>query len=484
MSSHTPSIAYSIIRTWNRLTMSLTQFFTEYDEDVSTDLKVDPLGMQVIWSTYGQRIFKNRISSISNDVRNYTLNLFHHYLIKSWVEDDALKLSKGLGIAFKDSKDSMAFKHACLVHLENLFVYSVLEKNNQAIDTGGVLGVSKAKRTWSEKDANPSLVFSHSPKSYILVRQTLLGVSGRYKTPLVEMGFFDKAYTYNRPKAVEQWKGVSAFVAETPCLKQLKDALDEYFVGLLSKKDENPSISFKGDVPEALKLAYVEAFPSSPVVGGYSRKFWLRNTELDCGAAGALLEELDEHYSEPQKKPRVISAKLLFGAAAESKKLNDEERSKFDYIDSLEPFLGDLDLLFNLMLSQKSQTKAEVKNAWLGYKRDAESLPNGAERIKNNQALIKVLSGSAYKRLVWLLKLSELKSLEEQIDHLLKYHKDIMRTRGQLPWILEGDDGSLKIQVKNRTPPKEEDRPLGWWVNSYYVHQFANLVRGFQGTAV
>lgn len=464
--------------------MKLAQFFTEYDEDVSTDLKVDPLGMQVIWSTYGQRIFKNRISSISNDVRNYTLNLFHHYLIKIWVEDDALKLSKGLAIAFKDTKDSMAFKHACLVHLENLFVYSVLEKNNQAIDTGGVLGISKAKRIWTETHENPSLVFSNSPKSYILVRQTLLGVSGRYKTPLVEMGFFDKAYTYNRPKAAEQWKGVSSFVAETPYLKKLKDALDEYFVGLLSIKDENPSISFKGDVPEALKLAYVEAFPSSPVVGGYSRKFWLRNTELDCGAAGALLKELDNHYSEPKKKPRVISAKLLFGAAAESENLDDEERSKFDYIDSLEPFLGDLDLLFSLILSQNSQTKAEVATTWLSYERDAKTLSSGAERIKQNEALIKVLSGSALSRLKSLLELSEKHTVEEQIDHLLKYHKDIMRTRGQLPWILEGDDETLKVQVKNRTPPKKEDRPLGWWVNSYYVHQFANLVRGFQGVTV
>jgi hypothetical protein len=125
-----------------------------------------------------------------------------------------------------------------------------------------------------------------------------------------------------------------------------------------------------------------------------------------------------------------------------------------------------------------------VAATWLSYERDAKTLSSGAERIKQNEALIKVLSGSALSRLKSLLELSEKHTVEEQIDHLLKYHTGIMRTRGQLPWILEGDDEMLKVQVKSRTKPDRDKRPLGWWVNSYYVHQFANLVRGFQGAAV
>ena len=65
--------------------MYLEKFLTEYDEGVSSELNLDPLGLQVIWSAYGQKIFKNRISSISNDVRNYTLNLFHHYIVRAVV---------------------------------------------------------------------------------------------------------------------------------------------------------------------------------------------------------------------------------------------------------------------------------------------------------------------------------------------------------------------------------------------------------------
>lgn len=48
----------------------LDEILTEFDEAISSELNVDPLGLLVIWSSYGQDIFRRRISSISNDVRN------------------------------------------------------------------------------------------------------------------------------------------------------------------------------------------------------------------------------------------------------------------------------------------------------------------------------------------------------------------------------------------------------------------------------
>ena len=72
--------------------MYLSQFFTEYDDTLSQNLNIDPLGMTMIWSALGQRIFKNRVSSISNDVRNYTLNLVHHLAIKELV-DSSIRLT-------------------------------------------------------------------------------------------------------------------------------------------------------------------------------------------------------------------------------------------------------------------------------------------------------------------------------------------------------------------------------------------------------
>lgn len=170
--------------------MFLDAFLTEYDDSLGSELNVDPLGMQVIWSAFGQRIFRNRVSSISNDVRNYTLNLFNHWLIRQVIHDDAIVLSKALQKVYP-SKHDLNFKYACLVLLENLYVYSMIaHQNNKGVNTIGVLGISKARSNWESTNHNPVLQFSHDPKTYVLVRQTLLGVSGRYKTPLVEMGFF------------------------------------------------------------------------------------------------------------------------------------------------------------------------------------------------------------------------------------------------------------------------------------------------------
>ncbi len=60
--------------------------FTEYDDSIAGEVLRDPLGLQVIWSDLGQRIFNYKLTSISNDIRNFTINLFHHYLIRDIVQ--------------------------------------------------------------------------------------------------------------------------------------------------------------------------------------------------------------------------------------------------------------------------------------------------------------------------------------------------------------------------------------------------------------
>lgn len=54
--------------------MYIEKFLTEYDDSLTGELNVDPLGQLVIWSSWGQDIFHSRITSIANDVRQYTLN--------------------------------------------------------------------------------------------------------------------------------------------------------------------------------------------------------------------------------------------------------------------------------------------------------------------------------------------------------------------------------------------------------------------------
>lgn len=165
----------------------LDGILTEFDETIKNELIVDPLGLLVIWSSYGQDIFQRRISSISNDVRNFTLNLFNHSVIKSLIEDDNVILVKGLrnDPAYGGmGKNSAAFKQACLIYLENVFTYSMIAaQNKKGVETTGVLGISKARSQWDKTLGNPQLLFSHKSNANVLIRQNSLGVSGRYKPP-------------------------------------------------------------------------------------------------------------------------------------------------------------------------------------------------------------------------------------------------------------------------------------------------------------
>ncbi len=48
-------------------------FFTLPDLELSQESSVDPLGMQIIWTKYGQDIFGEKINTIANDLLRYFL---------------------------------------------------------------------------------------------------------------------------------------------------------------------------------------------------------------------------------------------------------------------------------------------------------------------------------------------------------------------------------------------------------------------------
>lgn len=457
--------------------MFLDKYLTEYDDSLAGESYIDPLGMLVIWSAFGQEIFKNRVNSISNDVRNYTLNLFNHYLIKKLINDDSVDLSRAL-LSVYGGKDTLQFKYACLVYLESLFVFSILAHEGwEGVDSGGVLGITKARRKWSESNNDPTLVFSHEKISHLLVRQLSLGVSGRYKTPLMEIGYFDGNYHYQLPKATTLWERAEKFIVSTPELHKLAEAAFNHLRGLLSQNSKTPQLSFS-EVPGDLQKAYVNTLASPGAVGRYARDYWLDATGLDRGAAGALLQVLDENADT--QKPRDLEPQELITLALK-KELPGNEITKMQHIVLLEPFLADATLLFTLLTIKKSQPLKAVIAQWQQFNRDEYTLPSGAMRVLKNPDLIKVLSGTARARLLRLLQLSEKPTMEEQISLLIEYHVMVMEGRGQSTWLSVDHDRLVKVHTRPSRPPDADNWPNGCWANSYYLPQFNWLVLGYQG---
>jgi hypothetical protein len=458
--------------------MFLDKYLTEYDDSLSGESYIDPLGTLIIWSAYGQEIFHNRVNSISNDVRNYTLNLFNHYLVRRLIQDENVRLSKRLTELY-GGKDTLFFKYACLLYLENMFVFSILRHEGKGVDSGGVLGISNGRRRWGEKDGNPTLVFSHDkPEGQILVRQLGLGVSGRYKTPLLEIGYFDSNYHYHLPSAGTLWQGAERFIAGNKPLHALAELLVKHMQELLNQNSKQPETQFKV-IPNELPSAYAKAFASSGAVGKYARDYWLSVTGLDTGAAGALLVVLDDNARSEQ--PQDFSPQRLM-ALTDRTSLPEDERRKVAHIEQLEPFLADAMLLFTLLTHKKSQALQVVMERWKAFGRDEQTLPRRAQGLRDAQVLLGVVKGAARARLNALLQLADATTLSDQVQLLVDYHGRVMTERGQQPW-LTLDDKGIRVHVRPMREPAEKDWPQGAWYHSYYLPQFQWLVRGYQGGA-
>lgn len=464
--------------------IALSDLLTEFDDRIGSELNLDPLGLLVIWSAYGQKIFRNRISSISNDVRNYTLNLFNHWVTKVLVEDDAVLAGKGLlnDKAYAGrGKDSTAFKQACMIYLENVFAFAMVEAQaHVSVETAGVLGISKARRLWEETQGNPRLLFSPDARAHVLVRQNALGVSGRYKTPMVEMGFFDGGYDYALPASRPQWQKAQAqLFAQGKPLARLQALVHEHLAELLADVRRKPELNFT-ELPVALKQALVAAFRSPAWVGAYARDFWLGVTELDQGAPGALYEALKQEWL-PDGQTLERQTEQVFALAAERVPLAADERDKLKRVQVLEPFLAELDLLLGVMLSAKSKSLAEVLAGWKSLDRDGNTLPRLAKPIEGDAEMRAQVSGTAAERLTELLALARANSVQEQVERLLRYHEKVMEARGQSPWLRLLNGNQLKVDVRIRPLPAKQDRPVGAWVHHYYVPQFRHLLSGMRG---
>jgi hypothetical protein len=457
--------------------MFLDQFFTEYDETITQSLNIDPLGMTMIWSSLGQAIFNNRVSSISNDVRNYTLNLVHHYVIKTLIESHDTKLSRELENTYGHT-DSLTFKQTCLIFLENLFVFSMLEAeaSSKGVQTQGILGASKARLKMSDGFPADSLPFTKEPFGQLLVRQLTLGVSGRYKTPFIELSFFDREFRYHLSSSASQWAKAQTLIKSDAGLDELVSKSVELLKEVIKQKKLIPTMDWQ-DIPEDIKRQYVACFASSEVVGSYSKDFWLDITGLDQKASGSLYKAIVEIDGSH------FSAQAYFERALELE-TDEQEKKKLDDIYQVEPFLAECELLFTVLMSKKVQTENELYVTYRGLGRDVRSIISLASRLTH---LVGSFSGSASKRYNALLSLGELDGTDSQenmtlqVDKLLQYHHDIMAQRGQSPWVDKDRQGKYRCHMTLRNLPKLEERPYQSWHHRYYLDQFSQLIRGLEG---
>ena len=453
------------------MNFKLADIITDANKDIASSLYIDPLGMLVIWSSYGEAIFEKRVNSISNDVRNFTVNLMHHGVVQSLVSDSSFVIPEHLK-SFVGDKTSSRFAQTCLLHLENIYVFSMLTAEDKNVDTSGILGSNNGRTILEKEKRNPKLVFTTEKQGQILVRQLGLGVSGRYRTPFLELGYFDKYYHYNHDAVSKQrWDEYRLLLAQKPILQSYFDAAVSHIKSLIKRAESSKSpleIQFS-EIPDNFKNACRLAFSTSGKVGELTRDYWLNVTGLDQGAAGTLLKALRKQSGG------AIEPEDIFNVAFNDE--NAEEREKLEHVMQVEPFLTRINLLFTLICRQNSQTMRDIESEWLKYGGTNATLADLYENISDSAK--QVLTGSAGSRFKSLSYVAaQCRTLQEQIAALIDYHKSVMHTRGQQPWI-ELRNVTTKLHARPLSPPDPAKEIQ--WVNSYYLHQFNNLIRGYFG---
>ena len=457
--------------------MYIEKFLTEYDDSLTGELNVDPLGQLVIWSSWGQDIFHSRITSIANDVRQYTLNLLHHSVLRQILVDEKLQTS-GVMKGLYPKKQLHEFRVACLIHLENIYIYSMLAAEKRGVTLTGVQGINKARSKWNAANKNPQIFFGHEKSSELLTNQIALGTNGRYKSPRMKMHFFSTDYRYDLPESKPVWQAAEAFIRNVPELKKLHAAALTYMQLKMQASHKRDLNQFFEDIPVGLKKAYVKAFRDPKMVGDYSRIFWLQRTGLDKYAAGAIYRVLKQERLDELELTDAEVFKRAMHQAKSMPEMNESDLRALQHISQAERFLSLIDLMFSGLRRQSSQTLAEFRQFWQSRGLTELDLPQKAAQLLENDVLLSSLSGTPARRFQQLLALACMPSLEDQVRGLLDYHHKIMESRGQFPWLLlEGDDILLQV------PPcsLREDRQNSAWVNRYYLPQFRHLLNGLWG---
>lgn len=426
--------------------MNINEIFTEYDGILCKSMNTDPLGFQIIWTYFGQKIFESKVTSVALDIRSYNINLFNHLIIYKLIREDYFNSEVSQTI-LKLVKTRTGIEKL-LVMLENMLTWSwFLSLHNgdrwSEEQKRGLLGTSKALSLWSD---NEELLLNCNQKISnleVLKNQKSLGISGRYKGPFIKMGFFDSYYSTNSYKNAEELflEVEQVFLGEDSTKKLYKQIIS-YF----QEYDYTQKIS------DDLVDSFNATFKDKKILNQLTKEFWIDHLGLKNFEAKALYEKI-----ELENKNQSI--KSIFKA------VYSKESEKFDNILQLEPKLSYLQLLFDYLLLQDERDVDTLEKRYIEILKDFKWVK--AEK-----------NSSAQSRITELQKVQDYRSL-------LEYHKQIMESRGQFPWV-KIVDKKIHVNIsKNQTLDKikdalEKEIDHIEWIHDYYIFSIRSIKDGFE----
>ena len=440
--------------------LSASDFFTIPDENLYQETSIDPLGFRVIWSYFGQKIFNYKLTTISTDIRNYTINLFHHHIIHDLFlnHSEAIAKARAACRAYRTEYD---LKAGLIILLEDMLTHSLVfqQKANQSdIDLMGLLGSHKAEQAYI-KDKDGILLQAEKRKG-VLVRQIVLGVNGRYKGPFINMGLFNgRTFQYNEV----EWLKIADIINswETGCklAKRLKGIIIDIIEANSEDYLQSNFIHYRDDTE--LQTLIIDAFGKQQVMPEI-KVYWEDKLGLKKGAAQAIYNQFENH-SAGKQIPRVIFEKALQEAEGE------DEKEKILNILKLEPFLSACSQIFYSITDKRAKEIDEIVA-------DIEKLQRC---LKIGDILPMTSENKRLSDLVDAIRFSQMDT-RSLIQAIITYHEGIMKQRG-------GNINRVELKEANRIKHYIHQSP-SWstdefitknpWYNSYYLDTVEAIQKG------
>lgn len=445
----------------------LHNFFTIPDPDLSQESSVDPMGLQAIWTYYGQTIFNQKITTIANDLRVFTFNLFHQHLLNELYTEhtEALQEAKAY---YKSWKTEYDVKAGLLMFIEDLvtWVFYLQQDNTEMdVETLGILGLNKARRAHSTTTED-NIYLEANKASGLLKNQINLGMTGRYKGPLMNMGFFDRSLAL-LPKTLDPF---NALMRKWPEARELEKIVVKLIVKHLfeSTQKNYPRITLKevksSGLWKKINQGYLSCFGRRKLPKDI-RNYWQDKLGLLSGAPKAVFEQLGRDIDSGSWDHASV-----FKKAKSVLKTEPGELEKVEHIIIVEPFLSHSEYLLRY-IAQPSIKKLKDVKAELGLLRAAIaqsgnfSVSDAAPRLKELQSIM-----------------TSDDTLEIWLNNVLDYHNKIMRLRGGTMWVSMDEKGNFKHFFGGTLHPDinsaEKYLNSGRWYHTYYLETLASIYYG------
>ena len=446
--------------------MAVPSFFTIPDPDLFQESALDPLGIMPIWVQYGHSLFNSKLTTIANDVRVFNFNLFHHYvlfdLFRQYPEAGHRAKER-----YRDWRTDTDLRTGLIIFLEQLVSHIFYREgeNDPAIETVGILGLNKARL--SQSTLRPDQIMLRANKSSGLLRnQVALGMNGRYKGPMMNMGYFDRSYSY-LPKA---WDGFGRVIAQWPEATELAKSLHQLFLNLLFQAPgrSSPQLSLevicKSKYYKKIKDGYLICFGKN-TLSSLLRSYWKDQLGFNSGAPAVLYELVSK---QSDKQP--ILHEQIFREASSRLSKEPAEQQKVDRILELEPFLSAIEYLFRYLAQPDIRRISDVRQELDLLKSEVLS----ASAIGTDPALPRL------NKLIEAAKWTG--HLNSWLANIQAYHQQVSLARGGSPWFEIDKDGGIKhhyaplLSESYNTPQKYLSHPF-WW-HTYYLETLRSVQAG------